>query len=77
MMMIIIVIIIILIIIIIIIIMLFQKILKLPPLEGSFGLSPLPLKILVLLKYQAESLKETFPVTLHEVEVDIFLNHSF
>ena len=75
MMMIIIVIIIVLII--IIITMLFQKILKLPPLEGSFGLSPLPLKILVLLKYQAESLKETFPVTLHEVEVDIFLNHSF
>ena len=57
--------------------MLFQKILKLPPLEGSFGLSPLPLKILVSLKYQAESLKETFPVTLHEVEVEIFLNHSF
>ena len=57
--------------------MLFQEILKLPPLEGSFGLSPLPLKILVSLKYQAESLRETFPVTLHEVEVDIFLNHSF
>ena len=70
-------IVIIIILIIIIITMLFQKILKLPPLEGSFGLSPLPLKILVSLKYQAESLKETFPVTLHEVGVDIFLNQSF